>query len=103
MDLKTSVFGGIDVKGTCFDDIRTIELRLYLRKVSPAILGASIAEYSFKVVVICDSTVGKSCILKRCCENLFAEYSAPTIGADYSSRLIKVDDVVCCLHRDTAG
>ena len=65
-----SVFGGINAKGTCFNDIRTIDPGAYLGHVSSAVLEASTTEYNFKVIVIGDSSVGKSCILKRCCENL---------------------------------
>ena len=101
---KISVFGGIDAKGICYDDIRIIDLGTHIGKVSSTVLEAATTDYSFKVLIIGDSSVGKSCILKRCCENLFTEYSAATIGVDYSSRLMMVDSMVCRLNIwDTAG
>ena len=47
---KISVFGGIDAKGTCYNDIRTIDLDVYLGKVSS---GTRAPPWrSFKVLII---------------------------------------------------
>jgi Ras-related protein Rab-4B len=49
--------------------------------------------------------VGKSSLLSRFTQDEFTENgAAPTIGIDYSSRMIRVDRAICKLEIwDTAG
>ncbi len=48
--------------------------------------------------------VGKSALLTRFADNTFLTNYAPTIGIDFSSRMIRVDNSICKLEIwDTAG
>jgi GTPase SAR1 family protein len=40
---------------------------------------------TFKVILIGDSSVGKSCIIKRLGENTFTEEHEVTIGAEFTT------------------
>mmetsp|Transcript_13140 Transcript_13140/g.28810 ORF Transcript_13140/g.28810 Transcript_13140/m.28810 type:complete len:206 (-) Transcript_13140:250-867(-) len=58
----------------------------------------------FKLVVIGDTGVGKSCILLRFVDNIFAENYANTIGVDFRFRTVKLDRKTVKLQIwDTAG
>lgn len=48
--------------------------------------------YVFKVLLLGDSTVGKTCFLMRFTENTFQEIHMSTIGLDYRFKKMKVDD-----------
>lgn len=45
-----------------------------------------------KIVSVGDEQVGKSCLIKRYCENKFAVKYIPTIGVDYGVKPTKVKD-----------
>ncbi|KAA8586754.1 hypothetical protein FQN60_000590 [Etheostoma spectabile] len=49
--------------------------------------GADEGEEDFRLIVIGDSTVGKSCLIRRFTEGRFAQVSDPTVGVDFFSRL----------------
>lgn len=49
-------------------------------------------DYQFRLILIGDSTVGKSSLLKYFTDGKFAEVSDPTVGVDFFARLIEVDD-----------
>lgn len=49
-------------------------------------------EYQFRLILIGDSTVGKSSLLKYFTDGKFAEVSDPTVGVDFFARLIEVND-----------
>lgn len=51
-----------------------------------------IFDYQFRLILIGDSTVGKSSLLKCFTEGKFAELSDPTVGVDFFARLIEVKD-----------
>ncbi|KOC68385.1 Ras-related protein Rab-39B [Habropoda laboriosa] len=51
-----------------------------------------IFDYQFRLILIGDSTVGKSSLLKYFTDGKFAELSDPTVGVDFFARLIKVED-----------
>lgn len=58
----------------------------------------------FKLIIIGDTGVGKSCVLKRLVENEFKEEHDVTVGVEFGSFLIKVEDKVLKLQIwDTAG
>lgn len=61
-------------------------------------------DYLFKVVLIGDSGVGKSNLLSRFTKNEFSLESKSTIGVEFATRSIHVDDkVVKAQIWDTAG
>ncbi|GAB1604758.1 ras-related protein Rab-39B-like [Argonauta hians] len=49
-----------------------------------------IFEYQFRLILIGDSTVGKSSLLKYFTDGKFAEMCDPTVGVDFYARLIEV-------------
>ncbi|KAJ7948707.1 Ras-related protein like [Quillaja saponaria] len=61
-------------------------------------------DYLFKVVIIGDSGVGKSNLLSRFTRNEFSLDSKSTIGVEFATRSIQVDDkIVKAQIWDTAG
>lgn len=58
----------------------------------------------FKVLIIGDSGVGKSNLLLRFIKNEYSEHLKSTVGAEFSSKLMTVDQVVVKVQIwDTAG
>ncbi|XP_053643519.2 ras-related protein Rab-39B [Cherax quadricarinatus] len=51
-----------------------------------------IFDYQFRLILIGDSTVGKSSLLKYFTDGKFFEISDPTVGVDFFARLIEVRD-----------
>ena len=49
-------------------------------------------DYTFKIVMIGDSGVGKSCILLRFADDKFNENFYATIGVDFRFKNLTVDD-----------
>jgi len=49
-----------------------------------------IFDYQFRLILIGDSTVGKSSLLKYFTDGKFAEVSDPTVGVDFFARLIEL-------------
>ncbi|KAG7484387.1 hypothetical protein MATL_G00048720 [Megalops atlanticus] len=47
--------------------------------------------YQFRLIVIGDSTVGKSCLLRRFTEGKFTNVSDPTVGVDFFARLVEIE------------
>jgi len=61
-------------------------------------------DYLFKLVLIGDSGVGKSCLLLRFADDAFTESYITTIGVDFRFRTIEIDKKVVKLQIwDTAG
>lgn len=61
-------------------------------------------QYLFKIIIIGDSGVGKSCILLRFAEDTFSEYYVSTIGVDFKIRTIESNGSLIKLQIwDTAG
>eukprot|EP00562_Extubocellulus_spinifer_P011733 CAMPEP_0178544530 /NCGR_PEP_ID=MMETSP0697-20121206/3167_1 /TAXON_ID=265572 /ORGANISM="Extubocellulus spinifer, Strain CCMP396" /LENGTH=219 /DNA_ID=CAMNT_0020177055 /DNA_START=9 /DNA_END=668 /DNA_ORIENTATION=- len=61
-------------------------------------------DYLFKLVLIGDSGVGKSCLLLRFADDAFTESYISTIGVDFRFRTVKVDKKTVKLQIwDTAG
>jgi len=61
-------------------------------------------DYLFKLVLIGDSGVGKSCLLLRFADDAFTESYISTIGVDFRFRTIKIDKKTIKLQIwDTAG
>ena len=58
----------------------------------------------FKIIIIGDSGIGKSCVLKRLMEDDFKDDHDITVGVEFGSNLIKVEDKILKLQVwDTAG
>ena len=58
----------------------------------------------FKIIIIGDSGIGKSCVLKRLMEDDFKDDHDVTVGVEFGSHLIKVEDKILKLQVwDTAG
>lgn len=49
-------------------------------------------DYQFRLILIGDSTVGKSSLLKYFTDSKFTEMSDPTVGVDFFAHLIEVSD-----------
>ena len=64
-----------------------------------------IFSYQFRVILIGDSTVGKSSLLRYFTDGTFAEVSDPTVGVDFFARLVRVNDDTSIKLQlwDTAG
>lgn len=61
-------------------------------------------EYQFRLILIGDSTVGKSSLLRQFTEGRFIEVSDPTVGVDFHARIVNIDGVSIKLQLwDTAG
>ena len=61
-------------------------------------------DYSFKILIIGESAVGKTAILERYCEDEFHDDLISTIGVDFKSRLVTLQDKTIKLQLwDTAG
>lgn len=57
----------------------------------------------FKIIVIGDSGVGKTCLTYRFCAGKFPEKTEATIGVDFRERLVEIDGEkikVCLQTRD---
>ncbi|XP_022088438.1 ras-related protein Rab-13-like [Acanthaster planci] len=67
------------------------------------------ADLTFKILVLGDSSVGKTCLTCRFCENAFVGSSSthapvPTVGLDFKQRNVTLDDTKIQLQIwDTAG
>ena len=49
-------------------------------------------DYLFKIVLIGDSGIGKSCLLLRFADDSFTENFISTIGVDFRFRTLNVDE-----------
>lgn len=61
-------------------------------------------ETAFKIIVIGDSFVGKSCLTNKATKNLFEDTYSATIGFEYISSHVRINDKVCKIQIwDTCG
>lgn len=61
-------------------------------------------EFLLKIVIVGDSSVGKTCLLNQFCQNRFNSTTKPTIGIDYLTYDTSVDNKKVTVHFwDTAG
>jgi Ras-related protein Rab-1A len=61
-------------------------------------------EYPAKLLILGDQGVGKTCIMVRFSDEMFPEHSTMTVGVDYKTKRIKIDDIEIKLTIwDTAG
>jgi len=67
-------------------------------------LASGLPARTFKVVVIGDMSVGKTCLLCRLCGGRFPEHTETTIGVDFLERSLEVEGETVKLQLwDTAG
>lgn len=60
--------------------------------------------YMFKYILIGDTSVGKSCLMLQFVDQKFKAYIDPTIGVEFGSKTIDLDDNKIKLQIwDTAG
>ena len=60
--------------------------------------------YLFKIIIIGDAGVGKSNLLVRYLKDEFDNTKAPTVGVEFASKMVKVDEDYAKLQIwDTAG
>ena len=52
---KCFVFGGTDVKGNCFNDIRSVDISYYLSKNDITVGEGASSDYTFKILIIGDA------------------------------------------------
>lgn len=48
-------------------------------------------EYLFKIIIIGDANCGKTKILQRYCNDTFEQKAAPTIGVEFISKIVEID------------
>ena len=61
-------------------------------------------DHLFKILIIGESGVGKTCLLQRFCENSFDSNFISTIGVDFKKKMMNVEDKKVKLQIwDTAG
>lgn len=62
-------------------------------------------DYQFRIIIIGDSTVGKSSLLKYFTEGKSAEICDPTVGVDFYAKIIEISPGVLIKLQlwDTAG
>ena len=57
-----------------------------------------IQDHLFKLIIIGDTGVGKSCLMKRVIDNEFQEQHQVTIGVEFGTYGMKIDDKVTKLQ-----
>uniref|UniRef100_A0A7S1S1H3 Uncharacterized protein n=1 Tax=Alexandrium catenella TaxID=2925 RepID=A0A7S1S1H3_ALECA len=66
--------------------------------------GAASKSFHFKLVLLGDASVGKSCLVVRFAKGEFYEYQEPTIGAAFMTQTVNLNDVTVKFEIwDTAG
>ncbi|XP_054855521.1 ras-related protein Rab-42 [Eublepharis macularius] len=65
----------------------------------------SVWHYQFRIIMLGDSTVGKSSLLKRYAEGVFLESTSQTVGVDFYVHFLEVKPGLCIKLQfwDTAG
>ena len=63
-----------------------------VKRLDSVIMVDPIFEYQFRVILIGDSTVGKSSLLRRFTDETFAEVSDPTVGVDFFASIKNVQE-----------
>jgi GTPase SAR1 family protein len=62
------------------------------------------SDFLFKLIIIGDSAVGKSCLMQRVTTNEFIEDHEVTVGVEFGTLIIRLEDQIFKLQIwDTAG
>ena len=70
----------------------------------PSLSAINEYDYLFKLIIIGDSGIGKSCLLNRFADDTYTDSYISTIGVDFKIRTLEVDGKVIKLQIwDTAG
>ena len=75
-------YGNFRVSILNFTDWLKLHLFLFIR------------DYAFKIIIVGDSSVGKSCLLRRFQGEIFDDGYPATFGVDFVMRRIEIDDKV---------
>ena len=68
------------------------------------ITGDFVTNLNYKVIIVGDAGVGKSCITSRIMKNTFEANYAPTVGFEYSNLFVRANDKIIKLSLwDTCG
>mmetsp|Transcript_13977 Transcript_13977/g.18960 ORF Transcript_13977/g.18960 Transcript_13977/m.18960 type:complete len:143 (-) Transcript_13977:465-893(-) len=95
-DISSPISGGVD-----YNHLAQIE---DLRHEVIADKTKTYHDTLFKIIIIGDTGIGKSCILKRLVNDEFKEEHDVTVGVEFGSYLIKIEDHLLKLQIwDTAG
>ncbi len=85
------------------EDLSTAAIEKVKCEVMPATSKAKL-DCSFKLIVIGNSGVGKSCLMHRVTTNEFSEDHEVTIGVEFGTMILKMDEAMIKLQIwDTAG
>mmetsp|Transcript_4291 Transcript_4291/g.5919 ORF Transcript_4291/g.5919 Transcript_4291/m.5919 type:complete len:212 (-) Transcript_4291:292-927(-) len=75
-----------------------------VKKQKKAKQGKTVYDYTIKALLIGDSSVGKSCLLLRYCDDFFQSARISTIGVDFKIKPLEIDEKKVKLQIwDTAG
>ncbi len=68
---KVFVFGGTDVKGACYNDIRSLDVGDYLKPSDITVGEGASSDYSFKILIIGDACKKLNHLYSHCISTLF--------------------------------
>jgi len=92
---KLLVFGGLSSTGTLLNDF------FFANTVT---IHSGVTEKTFKLVLVGDSGVGKSCLMTRFVEDRYSDVHFSTIGVDFKTVTTMLEGKIIKLHIwDTAG
>jgi len=85
--------------------MKFLRIRCHAIQTHTVTMVEPIFDYQFRLILIGDSTVGKSSLLKYFTDGKFSEVCDPTVGVDFYARLLEVKPGVRVKLQlwDTAG
>ena len=70
---------------------------MHIKRIEPSNPSQRI-DVCYKILIICESRVGKSSILKRLQKNEFHDSTISTVGLDFISLVFDIDNVIVKLQ-----